>query len=231
MTTRSLLVAFAALSLAACVADPTKDQPKAVIETSPITAATATATATAAAAATVATTGSMAAPTGKAETLAIDPVASKIAWTASKPTRTHVGGFKTFRGTITLADAKPEASKVEIEIDTDSIFTDPDMLVKHLKSPEFFDVANHPKASFVSTSITPGAEGGATHTVKGKLTMHGETKDISFPATIAVTDKAVTAKAKFSFNRQDWKIAYKGKADDLVRDDVLMELDVTAPRH
>jgi len=223
MTTRKFFLAAAALSLAACVADPAKDAPKATVETPATAAPTATAM--------VATTGGAATTTAaKSEALKIDGATSKISWTASRVTKTHQGGFKTFTGTITLGDAKPEASKVDIEIDTASIFADAEQLTGHLKSPDFFDVATYPKATFTSTSITPGAAAGATHTVKGNFTLHGVTKDISFPATITVGDKAVTAKAKFSFNRQDWKIAYKGKADDLVRDDVLMELDVTAPR-
>ena len=224
MTTRKILLASAALALSACVADPAKDAPKATVET-PAMAASPAATAM-----TASTGGAATMTAAKTEALKIDGASSKIGWTASKVTKTHKGGFKTFTGAITLGDAKPEASKVEIEIDAASIFSDSDQLTGHLKSPDFFDVATYPKATFTSTSIVPGGDAGATHTVKGNFTLHGVTKDISFPATITVGDKAVTAKAKFSFNRQDWKIAYKGKADDLIRDDVLMEFDVTAPR-
>lgn len=223
MTSRTLLPAFAALALTACVADPTKDQPKATVETA-ATMATAMPAMTMAA-----TTGGSTSMAG-AETLPIDTTASKLLWTASKVTKTHHGGFKTFKGTITLAAGKPEASKVDVEIDAASLFADAEQLVKHLNSPDFFDTATYPKATFTSTSITPSTAAGSTHTVKGNLTMHGVTKEISFPATIKVDDKHVNANAKFSVNRKDWKIVYTGKADDLIRDDVLIEWDIVAKR-
>ena len=194
-----------------CARDPAKDAPAAKVSTPAAPAATAAADAA-------------------GETLAIDPASSKLEWTGSKVTKTHPGGFKTFRGTITLVDGKPEASRVEIEIDTASVWTDSERLANHLRSADFFDASTHPKATFVSTAITPGGAGGATHTVKGNLTLRGVTKEITFPATITVGDKEVTANAKFSLNRQDFGVAYRGAPDDLVRDDVLVRWEIVAKR-
>ena len=42
--------------------------------------------------------------------------------------------------------------------------------------------------------------------------------------------EAVHAKASFALPRKQFGVAYAGKPDDLIRDDVLMTLDVTAPR-
>ena len=63
--------------------------------------------------------------------------------------------------------------------------TDTPDLTKHLKTADFFDVAKYPEATFVSTAIKPGGEKGASHTVTDNLTLHGATKSITFPATIA----------------------------------------------
>lgn len=213
MNIRSILVAASttALLLSGCARDPAKDAPKA----------------------TVAPASTPAAPASNApgvEALPIDTAASKLNWTGSKVTKVHQGGFKTFKGTVTLVDGAAEKSKVEIEIDVDSIWTDSDRLIGHLKSPDFFDVKSHPKATFSTTSIAAGGAEGATHTVKGNLMLHGVTKEISFPATITLEEKQVTAKARFSLNRQDFGVAYKGAPDDLVRDDVLVEWEVTAKR-
>ena len=131
---------------------------------------------------------------------------------------------------IGLVDGKPEASKVVIEIDTASIVTDSPKLEGHLRSKDFFEVETYPTATFVSTSITPVKTDGATHTIKGNLTMHGVTKEIAFPATINVGPKEVTAKSKFSIKRTDFGINYPGAANDLIREDVLMELDLVAKR-
>ena len=79
----------------------------------------------------------------------------------------------------------------------------------HLKSPDFFDVARFPKATFVSTAIAAGGSG-APYTVSGNLTIHGVTKPISFPAQISVAGNTVTAAATFNVNRRDFGLNYPG---------------------
>ena len=171
-----------------------------------------------------------AAKTTGAETLAITPENSKVEFVGSKVTGSHNGSFKQFSGTIELAKEGVEKSRVTIDIDTTSIVTDTDRLTAHLKTPEFFDVAKYPKANFTSTKIEPATAGGATHTVTGNLDLHGVKKTVSFPATIQVAADAVTVNAEFAINRKDFSINYAGKADDLVRDEVVMKLTVKAPR-
>ena len=171
-----------------------------------------------------------AAKTAGAETLAITPENSKVEFVGSKVTGSHNGSFKQFSGTIELAKEGVEKSRVTIDIDTTSIVTDTDRLTAHLKTPDFFDVAKYPKANFTSTKIEPATAAGATHTVTGNLDLHGVKKTVSFPATIQVAADAVTVNAEFAINRKDFSINYAGKADDLVRDEVVMKLTVKAPR-
>lgn len=52
------------------------------------------------------------------------------------------------------------------------------------------------------------------------------TKNITFPAEISVSPGAVTAKAEFSINRNDFAIVYKGKADSLIREEVVIRFDL-----
>jgi polyisoprenoid-binding protein YceI len=112
-----------------------------------------------------------------------------------------------------------------------SVFTDTEDLTEHLKSPDFFDVARFPNASFVSTGIEPEpSEGANSFTVTGDFDLHGVRKSISFPATIAVTADAVTVNSDFSINRKDFDIVYAGVPDDLIRDGVVIRLDLKAPR-
>lgn len=157
-----------------------------------------------------------------------DNANSKLEWTGSKVTAKHDGGFKTFRGNITLPDGSAEKGAVNVEIDTDSLFTTPEKLVGHLKSADFFDVEKFPKASFTSTEVKKGGEKG--HTVTGNLTFHGVTKSIAFPASIKATPTSVDVDAEFSINRKDFGLVYTGKADDLIRDDVVIKLTVRAPK-
>lgn len=164
------------------------------------------------------------------EVLTISPENSKVEFVAAKVTRSHNGSFKQFTGTINLVNNGVEASRVTIDIDTASVVTDDEGLTKHLKTPDFFDVAKYPKATFTSTKIEPNAAGGATHNVTGNFEAHGVKKSISFPATIQVATDSVSVNAEFSINRKDFGIVYAGKADDLIRDGVVIKLTIKAPR-
>src|ERR1700730_7127346 len=166
----------------------------------------------------------------EAETLAIAPENSKVEFVAAKVTRSHNGSFKKFSGTIDLVANHLENSRVTIDIDSSSVVTDEDQLTAHLQTPDFLDVAKFPKATFVSTKIEPGTTPGATHLVTGNFELHGIKKSISFPATIQVAPDSVSVNAEFSINRKDFGLLYPGKADDLIRDGVVIKLSVKAPR-
>ena len=165
----------------------------------------------------------------KGQKYVITPQNSKIEFVGSKVTGKHNGSFGDFSGQLDYAGT-PENSRVNITIKTDSIATDTPDLTKHLKTPDFFDVAKFPEASFVSTAIKAGGENGASHTVTGNLTMHGVTKAITFPATINVTPDAATVESSFSINRKDFGINYAGAADNLIRDDVVLTLHIRATK-
>jgi polyisoprenoid-binding protein YceI len=159
----------------------------------------------------------------------ITPQNSKIDFVGSKVTGSHNGSFQQVTGEIDFA-GQPEKSRVSITIDVDSMTTDTERLTKHLKTADFFDVAKYPQATFVSTEIKPGGENGATHTVTGNLTMHGVTKAITFPATINVTPDTATVDSSFSINRRDFGISFAGATNDLIRDDVVLKLNVRATK-
>jgi polyisoprenoid-binding protein YceI len=150
---------------------------------------------------------------------------STLRFVGSKVTGKHDGGFEEFEGAIVLVDGDPSASRVEVQIDTTSLWADNDRLTGHLKSADFFDVESFPTARFESTSITATPNG---YEVTGDLELHGVTKQITFPATIDVQGDRVTVSAEFFIKRYDFGIEYPGKPDDLIRDEVVIRLDLTA---
>ena len=164
------------------------------------------------------------------EKLTVTGENSRIEFVGSKVTGSEGGRFDKFSGAVYLADASPENSRVEIVIDMNSVATDSNGLAEHLKNADFFDAPKFPHATFVSTEIKPGGEKGATHIVTGNLDLHGVTKAITFPATIKVDASAASLDAEFAINRKDFGITYAGRADDLIRDEVLIKLRVRAPR-
>jgi len=92
-----------------------------------------------------------------------------------------LGSFRTFDGHFTYDERKPETNSVSVTIDTASLDTNHAERNKHLRSADFFDVANFPKATFVSTAYEP--TGKKTGVLKGKLTLHGVSKAIAIDVT------------------------------------------------
>lgn len=165
--------------------------------------------------------------------LAIDTATSSVGFTAAKITRSHDGSFSRFEGTIELDRASLAASSVRVSIELGSLELDPADLARHLLTADFFDVAVHPTATFVSTSVIEGATGSiagtaATHTIAGDLTLHGRTQRITFPAIVEVTSTGVRARSEFTIDRRDFGIEYPGMPNDLIRDQVVIRFDVRA---
>jgi polyisoprenoid-binding protein YceI len=123
-----------------------------------------------------------------------------------------------------VADGKIVGSPA-FSIDMNSTWSDSDRLTGHLKNNDFFDVPNHPTTTFTVTAIESGA---TNSTVTGNLDLRGVTKSISFPATIDVATESVSVMAEFAINRRDFNINYAGRANDLVRDNVVIQLDLKA---
>jgi polyisoprenoid-binding protein YceI len=216
MTRLLTTVALTALALAACD-DPADDATAAEVVGDP-PAAGSEASPTAAAA------------TGESEALSFSNEGSSIEFTGSKVTGSHDGGFREFSGSLGLDPATETPREIQVTIQTASIHSDDDRLTEHLKSPDFFNVAEMPTASFESIEVSAGGEGNATHTVTGRLTLHGQTQTIRFPATIRISDSEVTASAEFSIDRTDFGIVYPGMQNDLIRDGVVIRLSIRVDR-
>lgn len=88
------------------------------------------------------------------------------------------GRFDTFSGEFTYDPAKPEASTVNVSIDTGSVNSNHAERDKHLRSGDFLNVEKFPKATFVSTKIVLGDEKDEFDIV-GDLTLNGVTKSVT----------------------------------------------------
>jgi len=86
------------------------------------------------------------------------------------------GHFGNIGGSIVMNDADPTKSTVNVTIDVSTVDTGVSMRDNDLKSDHFFDVAQFPTATFVSTSV---AKSGNGFTVTGNLTLHGVTKPVT----------------------------------------------------
>lgn len=148
----------------------------------------------------------------------LSPANTKIEFvgthTGDKPDP-RTGGFGKFTGAVVVDSATKSVTAITADIDTTSLQTPLPKLTDHLKTADFFEVREYPTARFQSTAIKADKAGAIE--VNGKLTLHGVTKEISFPAKTQVTDKGVTLVSQFSINRSDFGMTYgAGKVDDKV---------------
>lgn len=85
------------------------------------------------------------------------------------------GRFGKVAATLVLNQADVSKSTVTATIDVSTVDTGVDARNNHLKTADFFDVANFPTATFTSTGV---AKNGSGLTVAGNLTLHGVTKPV-----------------------------------------------------
>lgn len=100
----------------------------------------------------------------------------------------------TFRAGFRQIDGRLEVDGDDIRltgrVPAESIDVELDDLRNHLLSPEFFDVANTPDITFVSTAVRRGDGDGDTIDVDGELTVKGVTKPVH--ATGSIVGPAVS---------------------------------------
>ena len=160
-------------------------------------------------------------------------LSGEIIFIGSKVTGSHTNRFKTWTGEVNLGSSLEEA-KFKFTVQTASVEADylnpkpwSEKLRKHFLSADFFDAQNHPTATFVSSSLKKQA--GDQYQVTGTLTIRGQSKEISFPAKIK-QDKGFNASTEFSINRKEYNIMYNGKADNLIRDGVVLKINLRTER-
>jgi len=150
---------------------------------------------------------------------------TKITFVGVKPDGKHDGGFKKLDGTATVTDGNLETLKIEVNIDTDSLYSDEPSgkLTGHLKSADFFGVKDNPKATFKSTKVEKGDK---TYTITGDLTMLGVTKPITFEMKTEMERSMFYTAFTFTLKRKEFGMTFGGNT---INDDVIVNVTVGQP--
>lgn len=170
----------------------------------------------------------------------IDPTKSTLAWVGKKVTGQHSGVVGVKNGTAELNDGKLVGGTFDIDMSTIAVkdITDPKnnkKLADHLKSPDFFSAEDHPSAKFIITKAIPNpaaAAGQPNYTVSGTLDIKGISNQVTFPATVTISDKTARATGTAVLDRTKWEVRYgsgkffQGLGDKLIYDDFEVTLDV-----
>jgi len=143
------------------------------------------------------------------------------------------GKFTSFEGKIEAEKDDFSDAKISFSADIDSISTGNDQRDGHLKSPDFFDATNHPKLSFVSTSIQKKSD--SDYKVIGDLTIRGTKKSIALDAEFGGTQKNFSNQTVAGFeitgklNRKEFGLVWHGITEAgsiVVSDEVKLVMNV-----
>ncbi len=163
----------------------------------------------------------------------LDPVHSTIGFVVRHLMVSKVRGkFTRFEAQIVTA-ANPLESSATATIDLSSVDTGNEQRDNDLRSTNFFDVATHPKMTFVSTGIRPD---GDRLIVDGDLTIRGVTKPVSL--TVEVNgfgpDPFGGTRAGFSatgeINRADFGVSFNAPVPGgvMISENVRLEIEAEA---
>lgn len=177
---------------------------------------------------------------GGSHKLAVDTATSVVNWKGFKPGGSHHGVLSLKSGELFIeGDSLISGSFI---LDMNSInngdltsATGKGQLEGHLKSADFFDVAQYPEGKFVITKVEPLAGSEQTHRISGNLTLKNVEKNITFDAVITKdgdTYQAVTA--PFVIDRTQWGVNYQSKnifkdlKDSFINDEIEVSITIRA---
>lgn len=163
-----------------------------------------------------------------------DPTHSEITFKVKHLMITNVKGeFKKLEVSLTSEDDQLTNAVATASIELSSISTNNEDRDGHLKGPDFFDVANHPTIEFESSSIEKLDDDNAH--LRGKLTIKGITKEVSFDLELGGFSKDPWGNEKAGFslngkiNRNDFGLTWNAALETggvLLSEDVKIAAEI-----
>ena len=135
----------------------------------------------------------------------VDPAHTQITFVVDAVGLAHTGRFTNFQGQIAIDFDNQHGSSVSFKVAADSVDIGSTAFNDYLRGEPFFNAANFPFISFVSTSVEK-ADARLVH-VTGNLTLLGITKPIELDVEvdgIAGAGKKVGFKATGTIDRRDF---------------------------
>jgi polyisoprenoid-binding protein YceI len=172
-------------------------------------------------------------PAAAADTYQVDGGHSSVVFKVKHAgTAWFYGTFEGISGQLTVDEADPGKSSIEIEIAAESVDSNSEGRDKHILGPDFLSAKEFPKIGFESTSVKDVGEGNLE--VTGTLDFRG----IQKPVTAQVEHigkgemrgkQIVGYEARFSFKRSEFGASY-GVAEGALGDEVHMIVSLEAAK-
>lgn len=129
-----------------------------------------------------------------APTWTVDPAKSALTFTGVQTGTRFAGKFTRYKASVAFDPAHPETERIAVIVDLASATTGDTQRDSALPGQEWFNVAQFPQARFVSTSLRRA--GPNAYVANGQLTLHGVTKPLALPFTLAVKGNSARAKGQ-----------------------------------
>ncbi|QDO87794.1 YceI family protein [Ornithinimicrobium ciconiae] len=165
-----------------------------------------------------------------------DPEHTRVGFSAKHAMITTVrGAFNDVEGIIELDADNLSNSTVSVRLQSASVDTRNDKRDEHLRSPDFFDVENHPEIVFTSSTIDEVEEG--NFMVVGDLTIRDTTKQVAIPIELLGVERDPMGNLRAGFeatrrlNRRDYGLEWNLPMDRggvLVSEKVTLEFEISA---
>ena len=188
-----------------------------------------------------------------AEAYTMNAESAEIMWMGTKAEGAHYGSFGLKSGSLMATADGIESGSATIDLTAIQVLDDtPDegkgQLIGHLTSEDFFNTAAHPEVGIEITGSEKYSGAGETapeglpeafaayhvsaptHNIMAKLTVKGETNDITFPAMISMGEGGIDAAAFITFDRRDYGLRFMSDTEANVNPDIHVGLKVSAAK-
>ncbi len=165
---------------------------------------------------------------------------SSVKWIGSKPLGEHFGTLNISEGALEFDNNELIGGHFVLDMESMKVddIEDTEMnakLLGHLKSADFFNVAEHPKAKFVISGARMVKGDGYNYEISGYLTIKDISHPVKFHAMAQQEGGVLKAHApEFEIDRTRWDIQYKSKSffdnlkDNFIYDEIGIEIHLMA---
>jgi polyisoprenoid-binding protein YceI len=179
---------------------------------------------------------------GEYEIFYVDTGESNVEWIGARPASQHNGIVSLSEGFLNVDEGQIVGGEFTIDLTDITVLdiTDPSRnarLKGHLESDDFFDVENHPEATFTLTDIESTDDADGRYRITGNLLMRGVNRAVTFDADIDINDEQVSARSvQFVINRTEWGVNYQSRTvfgnvlDNFILDDIALVVNLVASR-
>jgi polyisoprenoid-binding protein YceI len=166
----------------------------------------------------------------------VDKTQSRIGFTATQMRAPFDGEFKKYAAKIDFEPANLAASRVEVEIATDSVDSKNVERDGYIVSHDWLASRTFPTARFETTGFSH--LGGERYEARAKFTLRGETRDVVLPFTLRIADdpkdsarSLAKMEGRLAIKRNDYGVGQgQFRATDMIGDDVTIKVALTATR-